>query len=64
MEWIPITEQKPPKYTKVLLTVRTTEWSREEDYHEVLRVVCKTYSNDKDATAWMPLPTPYQKEGN
>ena len=61
MEWIPITEQAPPRYTKVLLTVKEQAWDVEKGFYERTYVVCRAWSENSKALAWMPLPEPYKE---
>ena len=66
LKWIPTTEQTPPPYKKVLLTVKVPRWSREKGYYEDNEVVCKACNkenpNEHGILAWMPLPEPYRED--
>ena len=57
-EWIPIKEQLPPVYEKVLMTTHEIGWNGEE-YDQV---VCRSYTGQTNITAWMPLPKPYKEK--
>lgn len=50
--WIPIDEQLPPPYKKVLMTVK--------DGNGVY-VICKAWNGLKNVIAWMPVPEPYEE---
>ena len=58
MNWIPISEKKPPEYVKVLMTVHEIGWDGTESEH----VVCRVYTGNTNVKAWMPLPEPYKGE--
>ena len=59
MNWIPISEQKPPTNEKVLLSTVVFGWRGE--WRDA--VCIGVYDGSERIKAWMPLPEPY-KGGN
>ena len=59
-DWIPIEEKEPPKYIKILQTVRETTWDGKIVEHVVYRV----WSGSPQVTAWMFAPSPYKRSND
>ena len=62
--WIPVEEDKPVLYTKVLITYKTCEGEKvcEGRYNGTYWYDCDTKTKLK-AIAWQPLPPKYQPRG-